>query len=85
MLQVLYLDVLKVDWVLCLSPCLLLLCILLKLRRIAAGRWRGRATGWHECELMLSPSVIYVAGSASVPSVFLLGEMLRWDSPVSGH
>jgi hypothetical protein len=58
-------------------PRLLLHCILLRLRKgCATGWWRG-------CEHTLSPFVMR-AGSASVPSVFLLHRMLRWDGPAGG-
>jgi hypothetical protein len=93
---VLYLDVLKVGRVLHQPPRLLLLrlgvssssslpCILLRLwRRCGEGQWTGRAVGWWcRRKRTLSPSISRV-GSDSVPSVFLLREMLRWDCSIGG-
>jgi len=45
---------------------------------VRRGRWRGRRH-----ERTLSPSVTR-ADSASVPLVFLLRRMLRWDGPIGG-
>jgi hypothetical protein len=95
MLQVLHLDLSDIDRVLHLHPRLLLsrlgvfsYYVALHLSQTAEGAWRarwmGHAMGWrHERECTLSPSIMR-AGSASVPSVFLLCGMLRWDGLVGG-